>query len=151
MPLVDARPPLRDNPRRISRSRPSHAAGGCSLMVTTIQAHDTAELVAKAKAHHVNPVSNLRQVREHGPLVIARGEGVHVWDTDGNRYVDGFAGLWNVNVGHGRRELAAAMAAQAEEIAFSPTFFGLATPPTIGPPRRRSSWPPAWRSSSPAI
>jgi 4-aminobutyrate--pyruvate transaminase len=100
-------------------------------MVTTLLTYDTAALVAKAKAHHVNPVSNLHQVREHGPLIIARGEGVFVWDTDGNRYVDGFAGLWNVNVGHGRRELAEAMAAQAEEIAFSPTFFGLATPPTI--------------------
>jgi 4-aminobutyrate--pyruvate transaminase len=100
-------------------------------MVTTTQTHNTAELIAKSKTHLLNPVSNLHQVREHGPLVIARGEGVYVWDTDGNRYVDGFAGLWNVNVGHGRRELAAAMAAQAEEIAFSPTFFGLATPPTI--------------------
>src|SRR5688572_2815847 len=100
-------------------------------MVTATQTHDTTDLIAKGKAHLLNPVSNLRQAREHGPLVIARGEGVHVWDTDGNRYIDGFAGLWNVNVGHGRRELAAAMAAHAQEIAFSPTFFGLATPPAI--------------------
>ena len=100
-------------------------------MATISQFYKTADLIAKGKAHLLNPVSNLRQVREHGPLVIARGEGVFVWDTDGNRYIDGFAGLWNVNVGHGRRELAEAMAAQAEEIAFSPTFFGLATPPAI--------------------
>ena len=92
---------------------------------------NTADLVAKDKAHMLHPVSNLNQVREQGPLVIARGEGVQIWDTDGNRFIDGFAGLWNVNVGHGRRELAEAMAAQAEEMAFTPTFFGLATPPII--------------------
>ena len=47
-------------------------------------------------------VSNLKQVREHGPLVIGRGDGVYLWDTDGKQYIDAFAGLWNVNVGHGR-------------------------------------------------
>ena len=65
--------------------------------------YDTADLVAKDKAHLVHPISNLKQVKEHGPLILERGEGVYLWDTDGARYVDGFAGLWNVNVGHGRR------------------------------------------------
>ncbi len=94
-------------------------------------AWNTADLVAKDKAHLLHSVSNLHQLQKEGPLVIARGEGVHIWDTDGNRYIDGFAGLWNVNVGHGRRELAEVMAAQAEVMEFTPTFFGLATPPVI--------------------
>ena len=91
----------------------------------------TQDLIRKDQAYMLHPVSNLRQLQEHGPLVMARGEGVHLWDTDGKRYIDAFAGLWNVNVGHGRRELAEAMRAQAEELAFCPTFFGLATPPVI--------------------
>jgi 4-aminobutyrate--pyruvate transaminase len=95
------------------------------------QTWNTAELVRKDKAHVLHSVSNLRQLQAEGPLVIARGEGVFLWDTEGNRYVDGFAGLWNVNVGHGRKELAAAAAEQIEELAFVPTFFGLASPPTI--------------------
>jgi adenosylmethionine-8-amino-7-oxononanoate aminotransferase len=95
------------------------------------QTWNTADLVAKDKAHLLHPVSNLKQVRESGPLVLARGEGVHLWDTDGKQYIDAFAGLWNVNVGHGRHELAVAAADQIDEVAFVPTFFGLASPPAI--------------------
>ena len=95
------------------------------------QTYDTADLVAKDRAHLLHPVSNLRLVRRDGPLVLAHGEDVWVWDTDGKRYLDAFAGLWNVAVGHGRRELAQVAAEQIEEIAFVPTFFGLASPPTI--------------------
>jgi 4-aminobutyrate--pyruvate transaminase len=99
--------------------------------MTVTQAWNTAELVAKDKAYLLHPVSNLKLVSEEGPLVLARGEGVYLWDTDGKRYIDGFAGLWNVNVGHGRHELAVAAAEQIDEVAFVPTFFGLASPPTI--------------------
>ncbi len=92
---------------------------------------NAAELIQKDQAHHLHPVSNLYRLRQHGPLVLVRGEGAWLWDAEGNRYLDGFAGLWNVNVGHGRRELAEAARAQMEEVAFVPTFFGLASPPTI--------------------
>lgn len=99
--------------------------------MSMIHTWNTEELVAKDKAHLLHPVSNLKSVRDTGPLVLARGEGVYLWDTDGNRYIDGFAGLWNVNVGHGRHELAVAAAEQIDEVAFVPTFFGLAAPPAI--------------------
>jgi 4-aminobutyrate--pyruvate transaminase len=95
------------------------------------QTWNTADLVAKDKANLLHPITNLKVMKETGPLVFARGEGVYLWDTDGKRYIDGFAGLWNVNVGHGRQELAAAAADQINEVAFVPTFFGLAAPPTI--------------------
>lgn len=91
----------------------------------------TDELVRQDKAHLLHPVSNLHQLQREGPLVFTRGEGVYLWDSDGNQFIDSFAGLWNVNVGHGRKELADVMARQAEELAFSPTFFGLAHPPVI--------------------
>ena len=94
-------------------------------------AWDTSELVTQDKAHLLHPVSNLHALREHGPLVLVRGEDVFLWDSDGKRYIDAFAGLWNVNVGHGREELAEAAAAQMREVAFVPTFFGLASPPPI--------------------
>lgn len=93
--------------------------------------YNTAELVQKDQAHMLHPVSNLREVRANGPLVMARGEGVYVWDTDGKRYLDAFAGLWNINAGHGRHELSRAMVEQSDEVAFVPTFFGLAAPPAI--------------------
>jgi 4-aminobutyrate--pyruvate transaminase len=95
------------------------------------QTWNTTELVAQDKAHLLHPLSNLRALRDHGPLVMVRGEDVFLWDSDGKRYIDAFAGLWNVNVGHARRELAEAAAAQIHEVEFVPNFFGLASPPPI--------------------
>jgi adenosylmethionine-8-amino-7-oxononanoate aminotransferase len=95
------------------------------------QTWNTTELVSLDKAHLLHPVSNLRALRDSGPLVMVRGEDVFLWDSDGKRYIDAFAGLWNVNVGHARAELADAAAAQIREVEFVPNFFGLASPPAI--------------------
>src|SRR5215213_1053385 len=95
------------------------------------QTWNTTELVAQDKAHLLHPLSNLRVLRDNGPLVMVRGEDVFLWDSDGKRYIDAFAGLWNVNIGHGRAELADVAAAQMREVAFVPNFFGLASPPPI--------------------
>jgi 4-aminobutyrate--pyruvate transaminase len=97
-------------------------------MIATLQ---TSDLVKRDLAHMLHPVTNLRRHRQDGPIVLVRGEGSRVWDSDGKEYIDGFAGLWNVNVGHGRRELADVAQEQMAELAFQPTFFGLATPPPI--------------------
>ncbi|SDN01680.1 Adenosylmethionine-8-amino-7-oxononanoate aminotransferase [Paenibacillus sp. yr247] len=53
------------------------------------------------------------------PMIIASGEGSWVMDVDGNRYLDGMSGLWCVNVGHGRKEIAEAAAAQMMKIAYA--------------------------------
>ncbi|MBA3449607.1 MAG: aspartate aminotransferase family protein [Chloroflexia bacterium] len=95
------------------------------------QTWNTSELISNDQAHLLHPLSNLRALRDHGPLVMVRGEDVFLWDSDGKRYIDAFSGLWNVNVGHGRAELADAAAAQIHEVAFVPNFFGLASPPPI--------------------
>ena len=95
------------------------------------QVLDTATLVQLDIDHMLHPVTNLHQHAKTGPLVFARGEGSRLWDTDGKEYIDGFAGLWNVNVGHGRSVLADVAREQMETLAFQPTFFGLATPPVI--------------------
>jgi adenosylmethionine-8-amino-7-oxononanoate aminotransferase len=57
----------------------------------------------------------------HVPVIV-RGEGPYVWDDHGKRYLDGLAGLFVVQAGHGRRELAEAAAKQAEELAFFPVW-----------------------------
>src|SRR4051794_25645066 len=54
--------------------------------------------------------------------VFVRGEGVHLFDSDGKRYLEGLSGLFTVQVGHGRAELAAAGARQAEQLAYSPIW-----------------------------
>ena len=56
------------------------------------------------------------------PFFVARGDGVHVYDQDGNRYLDSMGGLWCVNVGHGRKEMNEAISAQLDNIACFNTF-----------------------------
>ena len=62
--------------------------------------------------------------------IISRGEGCYVWDTEGRRYLDGLSGLFTVQVGHGRRELAEAAARQAEQLAYFPVW-SFATEPVV--------------------
>ncbi|MDQ8735701.1 aspartate aminotransferase family protein [Paenibacillus sp. LHD-38] len=62
--------------------------------------------------HHISP-------HNENPMVIVSGEGSWITDIDGNRYLDGMSGLWCVNVGHGRAEIADAAAEQMKKIAYS--------------------------------
>lgn len=64
------------------------------------------------------------------PPIITRGEGVTIWDDRGKSYLDGLSGLFTVQVGHGRAELADAAAAQARALAYFP-LWSYATPPAI--------------------
>ena len=55
----------------------------------------------------------LQHRSDHGePMICARAEGTTLFDTEGHQYIDGLSGLWNVNVGHGRHELAKTAADQ---------------------------------------
>jgi adenosylmethionine-8-amino-7-oxononanoate aminotransferase len=99
--------------------------------MTSGKSFDTAALRQMDINHMFHPRTNLKRHSQSGPLILARGEGVYVYDTDGKKYVDSAAGLWNINVGHGRQELADAAREQINDLAYAPTFFGLATPPVI--------------------
>ena len=77
-----------------------------------------------------HPYADMGSVR-HSEHVMARAEDVWVWDTDGNRYLDATAGLWYANVGHGRPEIRAAVAAQMERLEACSAFFDLANPPVL--------------------
>ena len=65
------------------------------------------------------------------PLVVERGEGVWLYTTDGQKILDGMAGLWNVNAGYGREELAKAAYDQMKELAFTSGFSGMTNLPSI--------------------
>ncbi|MDX6467626.1 MAG: putrescine---pyruvate transaminase [Gaiellaceae bacterium] len=64
-------------------------------------------------------------------LVLVRGEGVFVWDEQGRRYLDGASSLWYANVGHGRREIAEAVAAQLAELETFHVFGEFANRPAL--------------------
>ena len=80
-----------------------------------------------------HPFADMAALEATGSVTLVRGEGSHVWDTQGNRYLDATAGLWFVNVGHGRTEIAEAAAAQMATLAAYHTFGDMTNEPTEAP------------------
>jgi adenosylmethionine-8-amino-7-oxononanoate aminotransferase len=88
-----------------------------------------AELIERDREHLIHP---LHHPNDHTrPLILVKGDGATVTDVEGKTYIDGLACLWNVNVGHGRAELAEAAAAQMRALAYSSNYIGSANLPAI--------------------
>ena len=87
------------------------------------------DIAALDKAHALHPWTHFESFVRDGPLVIERGSGCSLWDADGREYLDAVGGLWCTNIGLGRREMADAIAAQAEKLAFSNTFVDMTNGP----------------------
>ena len=77
-----------------------------------------------------HPFSDMAAVRGN-EVVISRGEDVWVWDSSGNRYLDATASLWYANIGHGRAEVAEAVAAQMGRLEAYSTFGNFANEPAL--------------------
>ena len=75
-----------------------------------------------------HPMSSSAPANRSKTLIIARGDGNYITDIEGHRMLDGVGGLWNVNVGHNRPSVKAAIAAQLDELAYYQTFDGIAHP-----------------------
>src|ERR1700736_898216 len=84
-------------------------------------ADDTAQQEA-AKRHLWMHFTRMGSYRDHDVPVLVGGEGPWVWDSRGRRYLDGLSGLFVVQAGHGRRELAEAAATQAGQLAYFPLW-----------------------------
>jgi len=98
-------------------------------LMLAMNEHEAQALARADLAHIVHPQFN---VRDHEDAVIyARGEGALLYDIHGNEYIDGLASLWNVAVGHGRKELADAAAQQMRELAFANSYTGYSNVPSI--------------------
>ena len=96
----------------------------------TEQQYDTERLNELAKRHLWMHFTRHASYATHEVPIMVRGEGCYVWDAHGNRYLDGLSGLFVVQAGHGRRDLAQAAAAQAETLEFFPVW-SYAHPPAI--------------------
>ena len=68
-----------------------------------------------------HPFADMSKV-QHAPFIVDRGEGIYVYDEEGNRYLDAAASLWYMNIGYGREEVVEAMAEQARRIPSFNTF-----------------------------
>ena len=87
------------------------------------QEYDTKGIQAKDAAHYLHPFTDFKALAAKGSRVIVRGEGIYIWDSEGNKILDGMSGLWNVNLGYGRKELADAAYRQLNTLPFYNSFF----------------------------
>src|SRR4030095_4512026 len=88
-----------------------------------------AELVKADHEHLIHPLHH--PIDNAEPIIYVKGRGATVTDATGREYLDGLSGLWNVNVGHGRAELADAAAAQMRELAYFSGYAGASNIPAI--------------------
>src|SRR3954462_10300335 len=90
---------------------------------------DTSQLLEIDRRHLIHP---LQHVSDHqAPLIITEGNGPFLYTADGREIIDGLSGLWNVNIGHGRKELAAAAAKQMERLAYASAYTGATNEPAV--------------------
>ncbi|MFO7759483.1 MAG: aspartate aminotransferase family protein [Roseovarius sp.] len=91
----------------------------------------TAELQALDAAHHMHPFTHGDALATKGARIITRARGVTLTDSDGNEMLDAMGGLWCVNIGYGREELAEAASRQMRELPYYNTFFQTSHVPAI--------------------
>jgi adenosylmethionine-8-amino-7-oxononanoate aminotransferase len=88
-----------------------------------------AKLFKSDQDHLIHPMHHPSDLGD--PLIIVKGRGATIVDIAGREYIDGLSGLWNINVGHGREELAGTAAAQMGELAFYSAYAGYSNVPAI--------------------
>lgn len=96
-----------------------------------IPSRSTQEWQALDAAHYIHPFTDHAALGLKGTRLITRAQGVYLYDSDGRQILDGMSGLWCVNLGYGRRELADAAYRQLLELPYYNSFFQVAHPPAI--------------------
>ena len=92
---------------------------------------ETARIQALDNAHFLHPFTDFKDLSGRGARVMTRGEGIYVWDSEGARVLDAMSGLWCVNVGYGRRELADAAHHQMMTLPYYNSFFKTTNVPAV--------------------
>ena len=91
-----------------------------------------ADLKASDHRHYMHPFTDHKELGEKGGTrIITRADGVYIYDSEGNKILDGMAGLWCVNLGYGRQELVDAATRQMQELPYYNSFFQCTHPPAI--------------------
>jgi adenosylmethionine-8-amino-7-oxononanoate aminotransferase len=83
---------------------------------------DMQEVWQQDKDHHIHPWTDFSTFKESGSMILAGSDNVHVKDGDGREYLDGIGGLWCVNIGYARKEMADAIAEQICQIPYFSSF-----------------------------
>jgi putrescine aminotransferase len=94
-------------------------------------ARTTQQWQAADAAHHLHPFTDFKALAGKGTRVIVRGDNIYLWDSEGQKILDGMSGLWCVNVGYGQQALIDAATEQLKRLPFYNSFFQTTTPPAI--------------------
>jgi len=78
--------------------------------------------------HHIHPFTETQALNKKGARVIVKADGINLWDSEGNKLIDGMSGLWCVNVGYGRTELAEAAYEAMKTLPYYNSFFQTTNP-----------------------
>ena len=112
-------------------------------MRANFKQYDNDGLWRMDRDHNVHPWTDFATFKEEGSEIMAEAEGVYVYNAEGERYLDGIGGLWCVNIGYGREEMAQAIADQVRRIPYYSTFTHLTTPPAATLAARLAALAPA--------
>jgi putrescine---pyruvate transaminase len=107
------------------------AAVLASVKAAVNDVYDTAALRQLDAAHYLHPFTDHASLKAKGVRVMVRGEGVYLWDSEGNQILDGMSGLWCVNVGYGRTSISEAVYRQMETLPFYNSFFNTTNIPAV--------------------
>ncbi|MFA5123455.1 aspartate aminotransferase family protein [Zavarzinia sp.] len=105
--------------------------------------NSTKALQAADARHHLHPFTDHAGLAAKGARVITKAEGVRLWDSEGRSMIDGMSGLWCVNVGYGRRELADVAREQLLQLPYYNTFFQTTHEPVVALSEKLASLAPA--------
>jgi putrescine aminotransferase len=92
---------------------------------------DTKMIQAMDTAHFLHPFTDFKDLSTRGARVITKAQGVYVWDSEGKSMLDAMSGLWCVNVGYGRKELAEAAYQQMMTLPYYNSFFQTTNVPAV--------------------
>jgi len=102
-----------------------------SVKAAVNDVYDTAALRQLDAAHYLHPFTDHAALKAKGVRVMVRGDGIYLWDSEGNKIVDGMSGLWCVNVGYGRTRISDAVYRQMETLPFYNSFFNTTNIPAV--------------------
>ncbi|KQW89149.1 aminotransferase [Massilia sp. Root418] len=104
---------------------------------------DTKTIQRQDHAHYMHPFTDHKALGEKGVRVMLRGEGIYLWDSEGNKILDGMSGLWCVAVGYGRTSISKAVYEQMETLPFYNSFFNTTNVPAVQLAARLTQLAPA--------
>src|ERR1035437_218695 len=100
-------------------------------LVRRAEQQDTHAIQALDSAHFMHPFTDHADLATRGARVITKAEGIYIWDSEGEKMLDAMSGLWCVNVGYGRKELADAAYRQMMTLPFYNSFFQTTNVPAV--------------------